>query len=149
MAEQRNKLVDVGFKILNGAHRGIYAATGGRYPRTLLGMASVELRTIGRKSGQVRTTMLTSPVHDGSRVVLVASKFGDHRDPQWYRNLSVNPDVEILIDGSTREMRARTASAEEKAALWPEIVAAYKYYDSYQTKADRDIPVVICEPRSA
>ena len=145
MAEQRNKLVDAGFKILNGAHRGIYTATRGRYPRTLLGMASVELRTIGRKSGEPRTTMLTSPVHDDRRVVLVASKFGDDRDPQWYRNLSANPDVEILIDGATRRMRARTASPEEKAALWPDIVAAYKYYDSYQKKAGRDIPVVICE----
>ncbi|HEY1445639.1 MAG TPA: nitroreductase family deazaflavin-dependent oxidoreductase [Acidimicrobiales bacterium] len=149
MAEQRNKVVDVGFKVMNGVHRGIFAATGGRYPRTLLGMAAVELRTIGRKSGQTRTTMLTSPIHDDSRVVLVASKGGDDRDPQWYRNLSANPDVEILIDGSTRKMRARTASPEEKAALWPDIVAAYKSYESYQKRADRDIPVVICEPLPA
>ncbi len=145
MAEQRNKAVDVGFKIMNGIHRGLLAATGGRFPRTLLGMASVELRTTGRRSGQTRTVMLASPIHDDTRVVLVASKGGDDRDPQWYRNLSVNPDVELLIDGRTRKMRARTASPEEKAALWPDIVAAYKYYDSYQKRADRDIPVVICE----
>ena len=44
-------------------------------------------------------------------------------------------------------MRARTASPEEKAALWPDIVAAYKGYDGYQKRAGRDIPVVICEPR--
>ena len=147
MAERRYKVVDLGFKVMNGVHRGLYAATGGRFPRRLLGMAAVELRTIGRKSGQTRTTMLTSPIHDEARVVLVASKGGDDRDPQWYRNLSANPDVEILIDGSVRQMRARTASAEEKAALWPEIVAAYKYYDSYQKRADREIPVVICEPQ--
>jgi deazaflavin-dependent oxidoreductase (nitroreductase family) len=145
MAEQRNRVVDVGFKVMNGVHRGIFVATGGRFPRTLLGMAAVELRTIGRKSGQSRTTMLTSPIHDDTRVVLVASKGGDHRDPQWYRNLSANPDVELVIDGRTRTMRARTASPEEKTALWPDIVAAYKYYDSYQKRADRDIPVVICE----
>ena len=149
MAGQRNKLVDVGFKILNGAHRGLLAATGGRFPRTLMGMAPVELRTIGRKSGQVRSTMLTSPVHDDGRVVLIASKGGDDRDPQWYLNLSANHDVELVIDGSTRKMRARTASPEEKAALWPEIVAVYKYYDSYQQRAGRDIPVVICEPQPA
>jgi deazaflavin-dependent oxidoreductase (nitroreductase family) len=149
MAEQRNKVIDVGFKVMNGVHRGIFAATGGRFPRSLLGMAAVELRTIGRKSGQTRTTMLTSPIHDDTRVVLVASKGGDDRDPQWYRNLSANADVELLIDGSIRKMRARTASPEEKAALWPDIVAAYKYYDSYQKRADRDIPVVICEPRPA
>ena len=147
MAEQRNKVVDVGFKLMNGLHRGVLAATGGRFPRSLMGMAPVELRTIGRKSGQTRSTMLTSPVHDDTRVVLVASKGGDDRDPQWYRNLSANPDVELVIDGSTRKMRARTASPDEKAALWPDIVAIYKGYASYQERADRDIPVVICEPR--
>jgi deazaflavin-dependent oxidoreductase (nitroreductase family) len=146
MAGQRNRVVDVGFKMMNGVHRGMLAATGGRFPRSLLGMAPVELRTIGRKSGQTRSTMLACPIHDDTRVVLVASKGGDDRDPQWYRNLSANPDVEVVIDGSTRKMRARTASPEEKAALWPDIVAAYKYYDSYQKRADRDIPVVICEP---
>ena len=97
---------------MNGVHRGLLAVTGGRFPRKLLGMASVELRTIGRKTGQPRTTMLTSPIHDDTRVVLVASKGGDDRDPQWYRNLSANPDVEVTIDGTTRKMRARTASPD-------------------------------------
>jgi deazaflavin-dependent oxidoreductase (nitroreductase family) len=144
---QRDKLVDVGFKIMNGTHRGILAVTGGRFPRKLLGMASVELTTIGRKSGLPRHTMLTSPVNDDSRVVLVASKGGDDRDPQWYLNLSANPDVEVGIDGITRKMRARTASPEEKAALWPDIVAAYKGYAGYQKRSEREIPVIICEPR--
>lgn len=147
MPEGRNKVVDIGFKILNAVHQFILAITGGRYPRSLLGMAAVELRTVGRKSGQPRVTMLTSPIHDDTRVVLVASKFGDDRDPQWYRNLSANPDVEVVIDRATRKMRARTASPDEKKALWPDIVAAYKPYDSYQKRAGRDIPVVICEVR--
>ncbi len=147
MVEQRNELRDAGFKVMNAVHRGILAVTGGRYPRSLRGMAAVELTTIGRKSGQPRVTMLTSPINDDTRVVLVASKGGDDRDPQWYRNLSANPDVEVVIDRATRKMRARTASPEEKRALWPEIVAAYKPYDSYQQRAGRDIPVVICEDR--
>ncbi|HWD54484.1 MAG TPA: nitroreductase family deazaflavin-dependent oxidoreductase [Acidimicrobiales bacterium] len=149
MAEQRKPLVDAGFKMLNWAHRAVLAASGGRYPKKLLGMASVELHTMGRKTGQARTTMLTSPINDDTRVVLVASKGGDDRDPQWYRNLSANPEVEVVIGGITRKMRARTASPEEKAALWPDIVAAYKGYDGYQKRADRDIPVVICEAMPA
>ena len=44
-------------------------------------MPAVELHTIGSKTGQPRSTMLTSPVHDDNRVVLVASKGGDDRDP--------------------------------------------------------------------
>ncbi|HEX3333068.1 MAG TPA: nitroreductase family deazaflavin-dependent oxidoreductase [Acidimicrobiales bacterium] len=146
MAEQRKPLVDAGFKLMNGTHRAVLAVTGGRFPRKLFGMAPVELTTTGRKSGQPRLTMLTSPIHDENRVVLVASKGGDDRDPQWYRNLAANPEVEVKIDGATRKMRARTASPEEKAALWPDIVAAYKGYAGYQKRAHRDIPVVICEP---
>ena len=93
--------------------------------------------------------MLASPVHDENRVILVASKGGDERNPQWYLNLSANPDVELTMNGETRKMRARTASPEEKAALWPDILAAYKHYAGYQERSGRDIPVVICEPRAS
>jgi len=148
MTVQRDSFVDVGFKLLNLMHKTVLRATGGRWPRDLQGMPGVELHTIGRKSGQPRSTFLTSPIHDENRVVLVASKGGDDRDPQWYRNLTANPDVDVTMHGETRKMRARTASPEEKAAMWPDIVAAYKGYDSYQKRAHRDIPVVICEPRS-
>jgi hypothetical protein len=50
--------------------------------------------------------------------------------------------------GERRAMSARPASAEEKADLWPRVVAAYKGYGSYQRRTVRDIPLVICEPRS-
>ena len=149
MAEQRKPVADAGFKFLNATHKAVLRLTGGRYPRRLLGMAAVELHTIGRKSGERRSTMLTSPISDERRVVLVASRGGDENNPQWYKNLSANPDVEITIDGETRQLRARTASTEEKTALWPDIVKAYKGYASYQQRTDRDIPVVICEPRAS
>jgi deazaflavin-dependent oxidoreductase (nitroreductase family) len=110
-------------------------------------MPVVELRTIGRTTGQTRTTMLTSPLHDETRVVLVASKGGDDRDPQWYGNLTAHPDVEMVIEGETRKLRARTASASETADLWPRILGAYKGYGGYQNKTERPIPIVICEPR--
>ena len=77
----------------------------------------------------------------------MASKGGDDRNPEWYLNLTANPGVDVTLNGTTTPMRARTASAEEKAELWPTIVAAYKGYAGYQKRTDRDIPVVICEPR--
>ncbi|HEX7133115.1 MAG TPA: nitroreductase/quinone reductase family protein, partial [Iamia sp.] len=80
-------------------------------------------------------------------VVLVASKGGDDRDPLWYGNLVAQPDVEVTIAGTTTPMRARTATAEERAELWPRITTAYKGYAGYQKRTDREIPVVICEPR--
>jgi deazaflavin-dependent oxidoreductase (nitroreductase family) len=149
MTELRKPAVDAGFKVLNLTHKAVLRMTGGRWPNVLFGMPGVELQTIGRKSGEPRTTMLTTPIHDENRVVLIASKGGDPRDPQWYLNLAANPDVEVTMNGETRPMRARTASPAEKAAMWPDIVAVYKGYDSYQKKAGREIPVVICEPRPA
>jgi deazaflavin-dependent oxidoreductase (nitroreductase family) len=93
--------------------------------------------------------MLTAPVHDDGRYVLVASKGGDDRHPEWYLNLVANPDIELTVAGTTMPMTARTATAEEKAELWPQIISAYKGYAGYQRRSARDIPVVICEPRAA
>jgi deazaflavin-dependent oxidoreductase (nitroreductase family) len=140
-------IVDLGAKAMNFGHRLIRAVSGGRLLSSAFGMPAVELHTVGRRSGQRRSVMLTTPVHDDDRVVLVASKGGDDRHPDWYRNLVANSDVSITIDGEERPMRARTATAEEKAELWPQIVAAYKGYAGYQQRTSRDIPVVICEPR--
>ena len=87
-------------------------------------------------------------MHDARRVVLVASKGGDDRNPDWYQNLQSHPDAELVINGERRAVRARTASAAEKAELWPKIVAAYDGYADYQQRTNRDIPVVICELQS-
>jgi deazaflavin-dependent oxidoreductase (nitroreductase family) len=79
--------------------------------------------------------------------VLVASKGGDDRDPDWYRNLLAHPEIELTMAGRRRPMRARRASPAEKAELWPQVVAAYHGYAGYQRRTERDIPLVICEPR--
>lgn len=131
----------------NAVHRTIRSLSGGRLGDRLMGMPTVELEVIGRSSGVARRVMLTAPIHDDTRTVLVASKGGDDRDPEWYRNLVANPEVTITVGGVATRMRARTATADEKADLWPAIVAAYKGYGDYQRRTDRDIPVVICEPR--
>jgi deazaflavin-dependent oxidoreductase (nitroreductase family) len=109
-------------------------------------MPVVLLITTGRKSGKRRSTMLASPVHDDERVVLVASFGGDPRHPAWFLNVRDHPDVEVTMAGRHRRMRARVATEEEKAALWPAIVAAYANYGAYQRKTERDIPVVVLTP---
>jgi len=145
--EARNVFTDIAAKVMNTSHRLVLQLSGGRVLSTAFGMPVVELHTTGRKSGARRSTMLTSPIVEDDRVVLIASKGGDDRDPDWYRNLVANPDVEVTMDGATRKMRARTATPDEKAGLWPRITESYKGYAGYQQRTSRDIPVVICEPR--
>jgi deazaflavin-dependent oxidoreductase (nitroreductase family) len=127
-------------------HRVIYSASGGRLLNKGAGMPVVILTTTGRKSGQKRPTMLTAPIHDPDLVVLVASNGGDDRHPIWFLNLRDDPAVELEMEGDKRAMTARTASADEKAELWPRVVAANKGYAGYQEKTERDIPLVILEP---
>ena len=141
----RNTIKDGSAKLMNLAHRLVLTTTGNRLLAKPFGMPLVELHTTGRKSGLPRSCYLSAPIHDDRRVVLVASKGGDDRNPDWYQNLQAYPDAEIVIDGERQRIRARTADAAEKAELWPKIVAAYKGYAGYQRRTTRDIPVVICE----
>ena len=141
-----NRLADALMKSMNGIHRAVLKLSGNRVGWTLGRMTAVELHTIGRKSGRRRSTMLSAPISDDNRFVLVASKGGDDRQPQWYLNLVANPEVELTVRNQTFRMRARTATAAEKAELWPTIVKVNPGYAGYQRKTDRDIPVVICEP---
>jgi deazaflavin-dependent oxidoreductase (nitroreductase family) len=143
----KHQAVDLVAKAMNLTHRSTLALSGGRLGNEVAGMPAVELHTTGRRSGARRACMLTAPIHDDRRTVLVASKGGDERDPDWYVNLVANPDVELTIAGVTRPMRARTATPEEKAELWPQIVRTYPGYAGYQRRTERAIPVVICEPR--
>lgn len=143
---QSDARASIGAWMLENGHRVVLAVTGGRWPKKLAGMQTLELGVIGRKSGQKRSTLLTAPICEDGRVVIVASKGGHSDDPQWYKNLVVNPDVEITIDGQTRAMKARTASPEEREELWAQITREFKNYAGYQASTDREIPVVVCEP---
>jgi deazaflavin-dependent oxidoreductase (nitroreductase family) len=137
-------------KVMNLVHRSIRTISVGHLGNTLGSMPVVELHAVGRKSGKARTTMLTTPLQEDGSYVLVASKGGDDRDPEWYLNLVTNPDVTLVTaDGTRVDVTARTVAADEKAEMWPKIVDAYKGYAGYAKKTDRDIPVVICEPRTS
>ena len=146
MAVQQTAM-DVVTRSMNVIHNTLQKVSGGRIGRTLFGMQAVQLHTTGRKSGQRRTVWLTSPVCSDDRIVLIASKGGDDRHPDWYHNLVAQPEVEITKGEVTSKWTARTATSAEKAELWPQVTAAYRGYAGYQKRTGRDIPVVICEPR--
>ena len=65
--------------------------------------------------------------------------------PAWYLNLSEQPEVEVQIKGDVFKAVARTASAEEKAEIWPTMTAEWPAYDEYQQKTEREIPIVVLE----
>jgi deazaflavin-dependent oxidoreductase (nitroreductase family) len=121
--------------------------SGGRFGWDVANMPVLELTTTGRKSGRPRTVLLTSPLRDGDAIVVVASRGGDDHHPAWLVNLRANPDVEVAIGRQPkRPMRARIADPDERARLWPQVVAKYQGYGDYQAKTDREIPLVLLEP---
>lgn len=135
------------FKAMNVLHRIVLAVSGGRLGWTAMDMPVLELTTTGRKSGQPRSVMLTSPLQEGSTIVVVASRGGDDEHPAWFLNLRDNPEVEVAMQGDERRpMRARVATPEERERLWPRVTADHKNYAGYQTKTDREIPLVLLEP---
>ena len=100
------------------------------------------LTTVGNKSGRV----LTMPLIFGQSAkdyVVVASKGGAPTHPAWYLNLQAQPDVEVQVKGDKFAAHARTATGEERAVLWAKMVGIYGPYEQYQTKTDRQIPIVV------
>ena len=76
-----------------------------------------------------------------------SSKGGLPKHPGWYHNLRAYPDTTVQIGCERRAVRARVASRDERARLWPKAVATYGGYRGYQERTNREIPLVILEPR--
>lgn len=136
---------------MTGAHRALQRWSFGRLGWSLGSLPVIELTTIGRRSGQPRSTLLTTPVVetvDGvERLIVVASRGGDDAYPAWYLNLVDHPDVTVQgRHGTALAYRARVADDTERERLWRLAVAAYGGYAAYQRKTARRIPIVILEP---
>ena len=140
-------IFDSGFeRWLQDLNTWAYRRTGGKISSRLAGSPVCLLTTTGRKSGKPRTLPLLY-LRDDDKVVLVASRGGTDKVPLWYRNLAANPDIQVQVGAEKRPMRARTATADEKAHYWPKVVAMYRDYATYQSWTDRVIPMVMCTPR--
>jgi deazaflavin-dependent oxidoreductase (nitroreductase family) len=139
---------DAMLKTMNGLHRAMLKVTFGKVGWKGYGMPVLELTTIGRKSGQPRTVMLTSPLQEGQTIVVVASRGGDDTHPAWFLNLRDHPEVEVVYQGEpARKMTARVADEDERARLWPRVTADHQNYAGYQSKTEREIPLVLLEPQ--
>jgi deazaflavin-dependent oxidoreductase (nitroreductase family) len=138
---------DFTFKTANTLHRALVKVSGGRLGWQASKMPVLELTTTGRKSGKKHSVMLTSPVQEGGTIVVVASRGGEDDHPAWLLNLRANPDVEVAYQGGPKQaMKAHVADAQERARLWPIVVADHKNYADYQTKTQREIPLVLLQP---
>jgi deazaflavin-dependent oxidoreductase (nitroreductase family) len=108
------------------------------------GVPVLILTTTGRRSGEERPTPLIYG-RSGDDYLVVASKGGAPEPPAWYLNLSEAPDVQVQVKADRFGAHARTATPEEKADMWSTMAAIWPAYDEYQTKTDREIPVVVLE----
>jgi len=119
-----------------------FEASGGQEAATLEGKPIVVLTTRGRKTGKLRKSALMRVEHNGEYAV-VASMGGAPTHPVWYLNLLADAQVTLQDGDNVMELRARTATPEEKKEWWPHCVEAWPPYEEYQTRTSRDIPVVL------
>jgi deazaflavin-dependent oxidoreductase (nitroreductase family) len=134
-------------KSMNAFHRMMLWASGGRIGWRVADMPVLELITTGRRTGASRAVMLTSPLREGVAYVVVASRGGDDRHPAWFLNLRDEPQVKVAVQGGPRtSMLARVATPEERARMWPQIIARYRNYANYQNRTEREIPLVLLSP---
>jgi deazaflavin-dependent oxidoreductase (nitroreductase family) len=123
----------------------IYRLSNGRFGGKMQDLPVLILHTVGRKSGKPRQSPLLY-IQEGDDYVIVASRGGSDEPPAWWLNLQAMPETTIEIKGSQRRVTARKATAEEKAAYWPRLTAGYSFYDDYQARTTRDIPVIVLTP---
>lgn len=108
------------------------------------GVPTLLLTTRGRTSGRARRTPLIYG-RDGDRYLLVASRGGHPRHPDWYLNLLATPEVGVQVGAERFTARATTADAGDKPRLWRVMTDIWPDYDQYQAKTTREIPVVILD----
>jgi proline iminopeptidase len=143
--DNREDAVREAEKLFGDAHVRRYRETGGEVGHIWReGSTILLLTTAGRKSGEKHTVPLIYAA-DGDRYVIVASKGGAPDDPGWYKNLAKTPEVELQVKADVFRARASTVHGEERERLWRKANEVWKYYDEYQTRTPREIPVVVLE----
>ena len=131
--------------LLGADHIAAYRESNGEVGYLWNGVPTLLLTTTGRRSGEQRTSALIFGT-DGDDFLVVASMGGAPSHPQWYLNLQANPQAEIQVRADVIPVVARTASASEKPRLWDIVRGVWPNYDVYQSRTDRDIPVVVLSP---
>jgi len=127
-------------------HVRVYRETGGERGYHWRGTTILLLTTTGRVSGEPRVAPLIFRP-DGDRSVVVASKGGAPEHPGWYLNLEAHPEAEVQVKAEVIPVRMTVAEGAERERLWGLMTEVWPDYDAYQTRTERQIPVVVLEPR--
>src|SRR5947209_9836783 len=122
-----------------------YESSGGTRGTMLRGVPVIVITSVGSRSGKLRKNPVMRVEHDGVYAA-VASKGGTPENPAWYRNLVEHPLVELQDGASKSDYTVREASGDERAVWWQRAVEVWPDYATYQTKTDRQIPVLVLEP---
>ncbi len=136
---------DTSAKHLSTLHRILYRATRGMIGRRLVDNDMCLLTTTGRRTGKPHTVPLLY-LSDGDRLVVIASWGGRDRHPEWYLNLLADPRATVQVLGQRWAVEASTAGTDEREIWWPRVLAAYDGYGVYESRTDREIPVVFLNP---
>jgi deazaflavin-dependent oxidoreductase (nitroreductase family) len=130
-----------------GGHAAVYRASHGLLGHRVPGFAPMLLLDhVGAKSAKKRTSPLVYG-RDGENFVLVASKGGYPKNPAWFHNLRANADTTVQVGSRSFNVHARVAEGEERARLWSLMVGVYPGYEAYRKRTNREIPLVVLEPR--
>ena len=132
-------------KYMSSIHRVLYRTTRGAVGRRLVDNDMCLLTTTGRRSGKQHTVPLLY-LSDGERLVVIASWGGRDEHPHWYSNLLANPEADVQVLGDRWSVVATTASPDERVIWWPKVLDAYDGYAVYESRTDREIPVVFLDP---
>jgi deazaflavin-dependent oxidoreductase (nitroreductase family) len=130
-------------------HARLLRASGGRLRRSWLfaaGQPVAALTTVGRRTGQPRTTPVACFV-DGDDLAVAAMNLGAPRDPAWALNLTAEPRAQLTVAGRTIEVVARRVSGEEHARLWRRWVEVQPSSEPLRRRAGREIPIFVLSRR--
>jgi deazaflavin-dependent oxidoreductase (nitroreductase family) len=132
--------------LLGAEHVRVYQETNGETGYLWNGVPTLLLTTKGRKSGEPRIIpIIYTPI--GDKYVIIASKGGSPTHPKWYLNVEADPHVQVQVKADKFDAIARTAQSPEREQIWAECVKAWPNYDIYQSRTERQIPVVVIERR--